>query len=115
VLGLDAKMRALAETLRDAHSLLFFARGNNFATALEAALKVARGWGGGWRGRVSVAAAATPGPPVPARPWRAALSCCAVARMRLGRPLTSPSPLLFTPPHPTPPHPRPTPPLLTPR
>ncbi|GBF90739.1 hypothetical protein Rsub_03040 [Raphidocelis subcapitata] len=40
VLGLDAKVRALAETLRDSQSLLFFARGSNYATALEAALKM---------------------------------------------------------------------------
>ncbi len=37
---LDAAMRELAVQLKDCHSLLFFARGNNYATALEAALKV---------------------------------------------------------------------------
>lgn len=36
----DAAMASLAVTLKDSASLLFFARGNNFATALEAALKV---------------------------------------------------------------------------
>ena len=40
VLQLDSEMQALAGQLRDAQSLLFFARGNNYATALEAALKV---------------------------------------------------------------------------
>ena len=38
-LGLDGQMRELAASLKDAGSLLFFARGNNYATALEAALK----------------------------------------------------------------------------
>jgi hypothetical protein len=33
-------MLALARELKDANSLMFFARGNNYATALEAALKV---------------------------------------------------------------------------
>ncbi|KAI8470318.1 MAG: glucosamine--fructose-6-phosphate aminotransferase [Monoraphidium minutum] len=40
VLQLDGEMRLLAEQLRDAQSLLFFARGANYATALEAALKM---------------------------------------------------------------------------
>lgn len=40
VLLLDGQMRELAEQLKDTQSLLFFARGNNYATALEAALKV---------------------------------------------------------------------------
>ena len=39
-LMLDGAMRSLAEELKDEHSLLFFARGYNYATALEAALKV---------------------------------------------------------------------------
>lgn len=39
-LMLDGAMRELAERLRDSHSLLFFGRGYNYATALEAALKV---------------------------------------------------------------------------
>ena len=38
-LMLDATMRQLAEQLKDEHSLMFFARGRNYATALEAALK----------------------------------------------------------------------------
>lgn len=38
-LMLDAAMKELAEFLRDEHSLMFFARGYNYATALEAALK----------------------------------------------------------------------------
>uniref|UniRef100_A0A7R9V3S4 glutamine--fructose-6-phosphate transaminase (isomerizing) n=1 Tax=Chlamydomonas euryale TaxID=1486919 RepID=A0A7R9V3S4_9CHLO len=38
-LMLDSAMRELAETLKDEHSLMFFARGRNYATALEAALK----------------------------------------------------------------------------
>jgi fructoselysine-6-P-deglycase FrlB-like protein len=33
-------MLELAAELKDANSLMFFARGNNYATALEAALKV---------------------------------------------------------------------------
>lgn len=33
-------MKRLAEELKDEHSLLFFARGYNYATAVEAALKV---------------------------------------------------------------------------
>lgn len=37
---LDDAMRQLAAQLKDTSSLLFFARGNNYATALEAALKV---------------------------------------------------------------------------
>lgn len=36
---LDTAMRELAESLREEHSLMFFARGRNYATALEAALK----------------------------------------------------------------------------
>jgi len=39
-LELDGAMLQLAEQLKDMGSLLFFARGNNYATALEAALKV---------------------------------------------------------------------------
>lgn len=39
VLMLDQAMRSLAEQLKDEHSLMFFARGRNYATALEAALK----------------------------------------------------------------------------
>lgn len=37
---LDESMKQLAMQLKDEHSLLFFARGYNYATALEAALKV---------------------------------------------------------------------------
>ena len=40
VLLLDDEMLALAEQLRHATSLLMFGRGFNYATALEAALKV---------------------------------------------------------------------------
>lgn len=36
----DVAMKQLAHQLKDCNSLLFFARGNNYATALEAALKV---------------------------------------------------------------------------
>ena len=36
----DKAMLELAKQLKDANSLMFFARGNNYATALEAALKV---------------------------------------------------------------------------
>jgi hypothetical protein len=36
----DVAMKELAAQLVDSNSLLFFARGNNYATALEAALKV---------------------------------------------------------------------------
>lgn len=36
-------MLELAKQLKDANSLMFFARGNNYATALEAALKVRAG------------------------------------------------------------------------
>ena len=39
-LMLDAAMRTLAGKLKGASSLLFFGRGYNYATALEAALKV---------------------------------------------------------------------------
>jgi glucosamine 6-phosphate synthetase-like amidotransferase/phosphosugar isomerase protein len=39
-LRLDAQVRALAERLKDEQSLLVFGRGYNYATALEAALKV---------------------------------------------------------------------------
>ena len=35
----DGAMRELAEQLKNEHSLMFFARGYNYATALEAALK----------------------------------------------------------------------------
>ena len=42
VLELDQEMLKLAEQLKDATSLLIFARGFNYATALEAALKVGR-------------------------------------------------------------------------
>ena len=42
VLELDQEMLKLAEQLKDATSLLMFARGFNYATALEAALKVGR-------------------------------------------------------------------------
>ena len=38
-LMLDAAMKQLAEQLKCEHSLMFFARGRNYATALEAALK----------------------------------------------------------------------------
>jgi glucosamine 6-phosphate synthetase-like amidotransferase/phosphosugar isomerase protein len=39
-------MLELAKQFKDSNSLMFFARGNNYATALEAALKVgARVWG----------------------------------------------------------------------
>lgn len=37
---LDAAMKQLALSLKDEHSLMFFARGYNYATALEAALKL---------------------------------------------------------------------------
>ena len=40
VLKLDAKMLELAEQLKGEQSLLVFGRGYNYATALEAALKV---------------------------------------------------------------------------
>ena len=40
VLRLDAKMKILAEKLKQESSLLVFGRGYNYATALEAALKV---------------------------------------------------------------------------
>jgi glucosamine--fructose-6-phosphate aminotransferase (isomerizing) len=36
----DKTMLELAKQLIDCNSLMFFARGNNYATALEAALKV---------------------------------------------------------------------------
>ena len=36
----DKAMLELAKQLKDCNSLMFFARGNNYATALEAALKV---------------------------------------------------------------------------
>mmetsp|Transcript_5978 Transcript_5978/g.15895 ORF Transcript_5978/g.15895 Transcript_5978/m.15895 type:complete len:698 (-) Transcript_5978:1845-3938(-) len=39
-LMLDGTMQELAQQLKDQHSLMFFARGYNYATALEAALKV---------------------------------------------------------------------------
>lgn len=39
-LALDEQMKQLASDLKDSHSLMFFARGYNYATALEAALKV---------------------------------------------------------------------------
>lgn len=39
----DKAMLELAKQLKDANSLMFFARGNNYATALEAALKVRAG------------------------------------------------------------------------
>ena len=40
VLKLDAQMQELAEELKHESSLLVFGRGYNYATALEAALKV---------------------------------------------------------------------------
>ena len=40
VLLLDGAMQELANQLKDIQSMLFFARGRNYATALEAALKV---------------------------------------------------------------------------
>lgn len=40
VLKLDGKMLELAEQLKGEQSLLVFGRGYNYATALEAALKV---------------------------------------------------------------------------
>ena len=40
VLALDSKLQKLAEMLKDENSLLVFGRGYNYATALEAALKV---------------------------------------------------------------------------
>lgn len=40
MLELDSKLQKLAETLKDENSLLVFGRGYNYATALEAALKV---------------------------------------------------------------------------
>ncbi len=39
-LQLDEAMKALAMELKDTHSMMFFARGYNYATALEASLKV---------------------------------------------------------------------------
>jgi glucosamine--fructose-6-phosphate aminotransferase (isomerizing) len=39
-LMLDSTMQELAQQLKGEHSLMFFARGYNYATALEAALKV---------------------------------------------------------------------------
>ena len=42
MLELDQEMLKLAEQLKSATSLLMFARGFNYATALEAALKVSR-------------------------------------------------------------------------
>ena len=44
VLRLDAKMKMLAEKLKHENSLLVFGRGYNYATALEAALKVGNHW-----------------------------------------------------------------------
>jgi fructoselysine-6-P-deglycase FrlB-like protein len=41
----DVAMLELAKQLKDSSSLMFFARGNNYATALEAALKVGLGVG----------------------------------------------------------------------
>lgn len=41
----DVAMLELAKQLKDSNSLMFFARGNNYATALEAALKVGLGVG----------------------------------------------------------------------
>ena len=40
VLKLDGELRKLAESLKKEQSLLMFGRGYNYATALEAALKV---------------------------------------------------------------------------
>jgi fructoselysine-6-P-deglycase FrlB-like protein len=40
VLKLDSDMKALAEKLKDAQNLIFFGRGYNYSTGLEAALKV---------------------------------------------------------------------------
>ena len=40
VLKLDGDIQTLAHGLKDSHSLLLFGRGYNYATALEAALKV---------------------------------------------------------------------------
>ena len=40
VLKLDGDIQTLAQGLKDSHSLLLFGRGYNYATALEAALKV---------------------------------------------------------------------------
>jgi glucosamine 6-phosphate synthetase-like amidotransferase/phosphosugar isomerase protein len=39
-LKLDGKMRELAASLKDEASMLVFGRGQNYATALETALKV---------------------------------------------------------------------------
>jgi hypothetical protein len=44
VLLLDTAMQQLASQLKDIQSMLFFARGANYATALEAALKVGGVW-----------------------------------------------------------------------
>jgi glutamine---fructose-6-phosphate transaminase (isomerizing) len=41
-LRLDGGMRLLAEQLKGAQSLIFFGRGYNYSTALEAALKAGR-------------------------------------------------------------------------
>lgn len=43
VLLLDGAMHKLAKSLKDSTSLLFFGRGYNYSTSLEAALKVS-GW-----------------------------------------------------------------------
>ena len=40
MLKLDGDIQKLAAELKDSHSLLLFGRGYNYATALEAALKV---------------------------------------------------------------------------
>lgn len=40
VLKLDAELKVLASSLKDETSLLIFGRGYNYATALEASLKV---------------------------------------------------------------------------
>jgi glucosamine--fructose-6-phosphate aminotransferase (isomerizing) len=46
VLKLDDAMRELAKELVNEQSLLVFGRGYNYATAMEAALKVRKVWQG---------------------------------------------------------------------
>jgi glucosamine--fructose-6-phosphate aminotransferase (isomerizing) len=55
---LDSAMQELAQQLRDTQSLLFFGRGYNYATALEAALKVGGLGLAGGRGEIALAGAA---------------------------------------------------------
>ena len=52
-LKLNDQIKQLAADLKDEQSCLMFGRGRNYATAMEAALKVG-GWVGGWRRLVAV-------------------------------------------------------------